>query len=243
VALTNIAKDVLKATANLLGYDVVRSERAWTASAAIRRLAAEHEVRSVIDVGASDGRWTVCARQSFPNARFLLIEAQGLVHGPQLEALARTSGNIEIVLAAAGAHRGTIHFQALDNFGGAASEQAFSDRDVIVQMTTIDDEVARRALPPPYFVKLDTHGFERQILEGASSTLPQTSLLQIEAYNFELQPGALRHWELCEFLDHRGFRPVDIADPMRRPRDGVFWQCDLFFARADRPEFASNTYD
>jgi FkbM family methyltransferase len=226
-----------------MGYDIVRSERAWTTAAAIRRLAATHEIRSVIDVGASDGRWTRGVRQFFPNARFVLIEAQAGLHGPQLEAFARSTSKIDVVLAAAGSHRGTVHFEAHDPFGGAASETSDGEGDVIVPMTTIDDEVTRLAIPSPYFIKLDTHGFERQILEGAAATLRHANLLQIEAYNFELQPGALRHWELCLYLEQRGFRPVDVADLMRRPRDGVFWQCDLFFARSDRPEFVSNSYD
>ena len=137
---------------------------------------------------------------------------------------------------------GTVHFLAEDAFGGAASEQPFSGADAVIPMTTVDTEVARLGLPAPFFLKLDTHGFERQILDGAAATLPEAGLLQIEAYNFELQSGALRFHELCELLDRRGFRTVDVGDPMRRPGDGVFWQCDLFFARSDRPEFSKTSF-
>ena len=34
------------------------------------------QVRTIIDVGASDGRWSLAARKFFPHARCLLIEAQ-----------------------------------------------------------------------------------------------------------------------------------------------------------------------
>ena len=103
-------------------------------------------------------------------------------------------------------------------------------------------EVARRSLSPPFLVKLDTHGFEVPILDGASRTLEETSLLVVEAYNFDLGPGALRFPDLCRLLEQRGFRCVDLADPMWRPRDGALWQLDLLFVPASRPEFASNTY-
>ena len=242
VVVPGVLKRSVKGALRRAGYEVIRADRTWTIDAALRRLVARHDVRSVLDVGASDGRWTLLARAHLPHATFVLIEAQAAVHGPALEALARATDGIEVVLAAAGDHSGTIHFAAADAFGGAASEQPYETADTVVPMTTIDAEVARLHLSPPYFLKLDTHGFERQILEGASAALAETTLLQIEVYNFELQPGAFRFHELCSYLDQRGFRPVDVADLMRRPGDGVFWQCDLFFARSDRPEFARTSY-
>jgi hypothetical protein len=112
-----------------------------------------------------------------------------------------------------------------------------------VPVDTIDAVVARAALPGPYGVKLDTHGFELPVLLGAERTLAQTRLLVIEAYNFRLGPDAPRFHELCAWLEARGFRCCDLADPLRRPSDGAFWQVDLAFARADDRLFARETYD
>jgi hypothetical protein len=108
---------------------------------------------------------------------------------------------------------------------------------------TIDDAIAARRWPGPYGIKLDTHGYELPVLEGASRTLAQVSFLIIEAYNFPLTPASLRFSELCAWLETRGFRCCDLADPMRRPTDGVLWQMDLAFARVDHPIFASNRYE
>ncbi len=68
-------------------------------------------------------------------------------------------------------------------------------------MTTVDTEVERLGLRPPHLLKLDTHGFEREIFIGAEKALATSSLLVVEAYNFELRPGAMRFHELCAFLD------------------------------------------
>jgi hypothetical protein len=102
--------------------------------------------------------------------------------------------------------------------------------------------VERRSLPAPFGLKLDTHGFELPILAGAQQVLSQANLLVIEVYNFELFPGVLRFHEICRHLEPLGFRPIDLVDPTYRTKDGAFWQCDLFFARDNRPEFASTTY-
>jgi FkbM family methyltransferase len=198
-------------------------------------------VGTIIDVGASDGRWCEDARKHFPNARLFMIEAND-VHEPGLRAFKARVPGADYVLAAAGREVGRVHFGISDDpFGGAALPSGAPGAR-IVPATTIDHEVAARSLPGPYLVKLDTHGFEVPILEGATATLREASLLIIEVYNFTLMRGALRFQEMVARLESGGFRPIDLVEPMYRPKDGAFWQCDLFFARANRPEFASNTY-
>jgi FkbM family methyltransferase len=198
-------------------------------------------VATVVDVGASDGSWSDLARRYFPAARYLLIEANA-VHEPALRTFTERVPGSDYVLAAAGDRVGELYFDASDPFGGVASPER-QEGMVTVAATTVDHEIERRSLPAPFALKLDTHGFESPILAGAANLLGQASLLVIEAYNFELFPGVLRFHELCAHLAPLGFRPVDLVDPTYRPKDGAFWQCDLFFARDDRPEFASKTFD
>lgn len=205
-------------------------------AAALHRAAATHDVGGIIDVGASNGSWSKVARDAWPSASFLLIEALR-DHEEALQA-----SGFPYVLAAAGDAVGQINFFAPEPFGGAASHTAITDHDITVPMTTIDIEVARTKLPAPYLIKLDTHGFEREILAGAVETLQQSALLVIEAYNFELRDGAMRFHDLITLLDGQGFRPVDLIDPMHRPADGVLWQMDLVFARSDDPLFAMAGY-
>jgi FkbM family methyltransferase len=199
-------------------------------------------VGTIIDVGASDGRWSDDARRFFPDARCLLIEANQQ-HEPGLKAFKERAPGVDYVIAAAGREVGEGYFVETpgDLFGGAAVAPGTPGARV-VRSTSLDHEVSSRALPGPYLLKLDTHGFEVPILEGATKTLREASLLVIEVYNFTLMEGALRFHEMIVRLEAAGFRPIDLCDPMYRPKDGAFWQCDLFFAPSDRPEFSSNTY-
>lgn len=208
--------------------------------AALARVAPRLTVSTVIDVGASDGRWSVSAARQFRSARFLLIEALEVPHG---EALRRLPGDrFQVVIAAAGDTVGDVHFDAGDEFGGAAHREGTGSHDILVPMTTIDAEVAARGLPGPYLLKLDTHGFEVPILTGAERTLADTTVIVVEAYNFPIHPEALMFAELCAYLGQRGFRVFDLVDAMRRPQDEALWQFDLVFLRADRPEFSSDRY-
>ena len=214
----------------------------WTLDRALARLAGRVRVETIVDVGASTGLWTLKAQRHLKASRALLIEAQGEAHEAALRTLSKQRPGVEYVIAAAGDHVGEIHFNADDPFSGAASQTSFGPKDRVVPMTTIDAEVARFDLPSPYLVKLDTHGFEAEILSGARETLRETVALVVEAYNFELRPGVMRFPELCRYLEESGFRCIDLIDPMHRPKDDVLWQMDLVFVPASRPELQDANY-
>jgi FkbM family methyltransferase len=201
------------------------------------------EIATVLDIGASDGRWSRRAMRYLPGAAYLLFEAQGGPHRERLEAFKRGHPGVEYVIAAAGNREGTIHFDAESPFGGVAAETPFERHDIEVPVTTVDAAVARRGLRSPFLLKLDAHGFEVPILEGAAVTLPLTALIVIEVYNFRLCEGALRFHEMCAYLEERGFRPLDLFDVVHREKDGALWQFDLLLGRSGDSEFASNTYE
>jgi len=199
-------------------------------------------IETVIDVGASNGQWSARMMRYFPNAKYLLIEAQESAHGAALQRFKAAHPNVEYELCAAGAYDSEIHFDASDPLGGLASTTPFPKNDIFVPVTTIDNLVNRRRLHGPFLIKLDTHGFEVPILEGARQTMVQSAMLIIEAYNFTLCPGALRFYELCQYLEPRGFRCVDMFDLMIRPGDHAFWQMDMVFLPSTHPVFQSNRY-
>ncbi len=224
-----------------LGLHLARRERAFEMDGLLARAAARGiNVGTWIDVGASDGSWSLRAQKHFPAARFLLFEPLA-ERQAELATLSRRHGFV-IAAAAAGATPGTISFSidpALDG-SGVATPGTAGARAVPVE--TVDRAVAQHALPAPYGLKLDTHGHEIPVLTGAAGVLNRTSLLVIESYNFPITPDSLRFHELCAWLEDRGFRCCDLADPMRRPGDGALWQMDLAFAPATSPLFASNRY-
>ena len=224
------------------GLHLVRREQAFEMRDLLERSAQRGtNVSTWIDIGASDGSWSVLAKKSFPKAEFLLFEPL-TERRPALEKL-KHENNFHIVPAAAGRATGEISFAVdagLDG-SGVALPGAAATRQVPVE--TIDDAVKRHQLPGPYGIKLDTHGYELPVLEGATATLAATSLLIVEAYNFQLTPDCLRFHELCAWMETRGFRCCDLASPMRRPSDGLFWQMDLAFIPAQSPLLVSNRYD
>lgn len=196
-------------------------------------------VGTIIDVGASDGRWSALARPFFPDAHDLLIEANR-IHQPKLAAYSAAVPRTTVELVAAGDADGEVYFNAEDPFGGVASHEAGANMQRI-PVRAIDSLLRQHRLPAPYFIKLDTHGFEVPILEGAREALADAQLLLIETYNFDIASGSLRFPQMCLYLEERGFRPAGLCDPLFR-RDGALWQFDLLFMPSHAPIFADSTY-
>jgi hypothetical protein len=98
------------------------------------------EIGTVIDIGASDGRWSdVCAKH-YPDAHYLLIEAQDS-HEEALKAYVSVHPKAQYVLAAAGDACGEIYFDDSDLFTGFASKIRSEGARKVVRETTIDHEI------------------------------------------------------------------------------------------------------
>lgn len=231
-----------EAALNRLRY-LLSSDRI-DADGALGRIAGRGlEIGTVLDVGASDGCWSLRAKPHWPNARFHLVEAFDHWHG-DLGSLCRREPGFSYVAAAAGATEGEAYFSndPAAPYGGRAGDDPIEGGWIVPQVS-LAGEVKRLDLPGPFLIKLDTHGFEWRILEGAAPLFPDTALFVIESYIFRLFDGAPLIGELIAFMESHGFRPIDLSDPLWRPLDNALWQIDLYFVRADRPEFGRIGYD
>lgn len=94
-----------------------------------------------------------------------------------------------------------------------------------VPVVSLDAEVGRLKLPPPYLMKLDTHGFEREIIEGARETLGQTNLFINEFCNCQSESTDDRKWSI--FLSSAMSGPNFFATNLKSIRDR-----DLFVAKS-----------
>jgi FkbM family methyltransferase len=184
---------------------------------------------TIVDVGASDGRWSKLALQAFPDADLVLFEPQP-VHAPGLAGFQSEHPEARVLRSAVGGATGTSAFDARDPQAGVLQKE-FESGSITVTVVTLDEALA--SARPPFLVKLDTHGVEAEILAGARETLTHSVAWIIEAYNYRIRPDCPLFWELCTRMAEHGFRPVDLVDVLRRPYDETLWQMDLFFIQSD----------
>ncbi len=209
--------------------------------AALKRMAGRSvEVQTFIDVGAAKGAWSEKAMRLWPGAGAHLLEAKEGWR-KDIAAFQARHENLSYEIAGVSREPGTIYFpKAADPYGGAVFHDA-ADRDDLeaIKATSIDHEVERLQLKAPFAIKLDTHGTEVDILDGAVQTLEQTTFLCIETYNLI---GQKRFPELIMDLQGRGFRCADVVEPLFRKGDQLLWQLDFYFMRANHPAFDNYKY-
>jgi FkbM family methyltransferase len=234
---------VVKRSIRKFGYELVSdSSLHMTMDGGIARLVSRQiNIKTVIDVGASNGRWSELCMKHFANADYLLFEAQE-EYGSALEKFKKQSHHIDFVLKVVSNASGPIYFDDSIVGGGIASREQKNEHFKMKTACTIDEEVQRRRLAGPFFIKLDTHGFEVPILEGATNCLKDANAVLIECYNFRLNDNALKFSEMVQYMEKKGFYPADIVDLSLREKDSMLWQMDIFFLRADRKEFTDNSY-
>jgi FkbM family methyltransferase len=200
-------------------------------------------ISTVLDIGASNGMWSKECMNFFPKANYVLFEPLPF-HSEALDSFAKSSKQTVIpIKKAVGASEGHTFFYGSTPFGGAIARNDEGNNTIKVELTTIKSSISQLNIEGPYLLKLDTHGYEKDILTGAGNILDKTEILIIEAYNHKFNDEAFYFWELCTFLSDRGFRPVDLVDLLYRPKDNSIWQMDLIFVRSTWEGFNDLSYE
>lgn len=197
--------------------------------------------RTIFDLGAARGHWSALALNLFPGARIVGLDPLK-ERESYLRKLKKRHANYDYVLAVAGREDGgSVELAVTPDLDGSTVHGALGEtRSVPVH--SIDGLVRSMKLRGPFFLKFDTHGFERPILDGAVETLTQTKYIVMECYNFRHTPETLLFHEMIELLAESGFRVFNLADPLQRPGDHALWQMDLVFARVDDPVFGTDRF-
>nr|WP_294790348.1 FkbM family methyltransferase [uncultured Mucilaginibacter sp.] len=201
-------------------------------------------VKTVLDIGAAEGLWSLSAKQLWPDADYVLFEPLA----ERIELLTNLSAStpgFHFVPKGAGKESGSFSMEVTDCLDASMITDTPIDatRSRLIEVTSIDEEVANLGLDGPFIVKLDTHGFELPILEGCAGIFDRVSLFIIECYGYKITKDTLLFWEICQYMESKGFRLVDVVDIVHRPLDQTFWQCDAFFCPVNSPGMDIVTYN
>lgn len=189
--------------------------------------------RACIDVGAYHGEWAAMFLDIFPDARVLMIEAQEGKRPALEQAVAAAGGRLALEVALLGAEEGReVEFSEMETGSSVFPESSHFPRSVVrKRLTTLDHLVARRSdHGPPQCLKLDTQGYELEVLRGATHTLSLVDAVLMEVSLVPINAGCPAFADVVAFMADAGFTLFDFCSQIRR-KDGVLWQTDLLFIR------------
>jgi FkbM family methyltransferase len=186
---------------------------------------------AIYDIGAYRGGWTRLASEVFPEAAFVLFEANAdnAAHLSPLRhftvALSAEDGERSLFLPREGDATGTSLYRE--------NSAHFDAGNLVVRKVAtlrLDTLVAAERLPPADLIKIDVQGAELDVIAGAKTALSRCEALIAELSLASYNKDAPLIGETLPAITQHGFRCVDICELHRAPAGNVL-QADFLFVK------------
>ena len=102
-----------------------------------------------------------------------------------------------------------------------------------VQIARLDDLCADAGVQGPYGLKIDTEGYELEVLHGAPRVLAETQFVILEATIAGRFEGGYLFVDLIAFMDESNFDLFDVLTVRHVPRLAQALYADCMFVRRD----------
>ena len=134
------------------------------------------EVKTVLDIGANIGNFTILSHKLFPKAKIFSFEPIPFTFSI-LEKNIGKQKNIKIFNKAVGEKTGS-QLMSFDEDSSGLSR--FSNKGTEVKVTSLDDFIKEEKISTIDLLKIDTETFESYVLKGATKSLAKTKYICIE---------------------------------------------------------------
>lgn len=226
-----------------MGFEITRYRVSTSPAARLQRILTFNEVDVVLDVGANTGQFARELRSGGYKGKIVSFEPLSaahdvLVHSSRLDALWSVAPPMAI-----GARDGLIDIHVAQNSFSSSildilASHVKSDHSAAfighetVSMSRLD------SIAPAYldgskaaFLKVDTQGYEAQVLEGAAGTLARFVGVQLELSLIPLYRDQPLFMDLVEVMDSAGFTLCGVIPGFADEETGRLLQFDGIFLR------------
>ena len=204
---------LVKRAARRAGFDLARHRPDFT------DLMRHHGIQTVLDVGANEGQYAGELREHGYAGRIVSFEpitqpfevlARKATADPQWDvlqmALGETQGEMDIFVSAKSVFSS---FKGLSDYSKQNFQGAAAERTERVRIDRLDRFLAQNPLDlARTYLKIDTQGFEQEVLLGAGDALGGIRAVQAELALQPLYEGQQSWIEVIRWMEQRGFRTV-----------------------------------
>jgi FkbM family methyltransferase len=236
-------KQELKRFLRRLGYDVARHSIQTSPEAQLQRILQAQRVDLVLDVGANEGQYAKSLRNNGYVSRIVSFEPLGTAHAKLVEAgrgdplweiaertaIGDADGSVDIHVAANSVSSSVR--EMLPEHLRAAPESLYVSQEKVPVARL--DRAAEPYMRPRdvLLLKIDTQGYEEQVLAGAARTLERAGALQVELSLVPLYEGQMLFLPMIERLEQLGFGLHALLPGFVDPQSGRTLQVDGVFVR------------
>jgi len=229
-----------------LGYRFSKKRPTPLADHFIRRkkLLDTYKINTLLDVGANIGQYSKRMRNrvnyqgriiSFEPMLNEFTELSNLANSDPLwdvanYALGNECGKGEIKIS--GNSVSSSMLEMLPSVIDACSEEAAYIGTEEITIKTLDSVFDQYCSSDDnIFLKIDTQGFERSVLEGSLESLPHISGLQLEMSLMPFYKGDIMYNEMLDYVNGLGFKLMSIEPALEDANTGRQLQFDGVFFR------------
>jgi FkbM family methyltransferase len=237
-------KKLLQSLVAGVGYEVFKRDVRFHSELCAARMAERHGIRCILDVGANVGQYASELREWGYRGQIVSFEPLSQAHAALSRAAAGDPAWTVAPRCAVGAARASSVINIAANSVSssllemnethekAAPNSKYSGREE-VEIRPLDDLVAELCDPAgPFYLKIDTQGYEKAVLEGAAKTLPRCAAVQLELSLTPLYDGGFQFHEGIDRMRELGFRVFAIYPGFSDRTTGENFQVDAVFVPA-----------
>lgn len=225
-----------------LGWDVRRHPGYFDYAHRRSVLMAHRGIDLVVDVGANAGQYGSELREYGYTGAILSLEPLSSAYAELARRTARDPA-WTAVRTAAGAQAGEITLNVSANSDSSSilpmkerhraaaphSVYVGTERAPVDRLDAIAGSAVERAARP--YLKIDTQGYEWEVLDGAAESLPRLAGVELELSLAELYEGQRSWLALIDRLQEAGLRPAGMSHDFWDQRTGETLQLDAIFVR------------
>ncbi len=188
-----------------------------------------------LDIGAYEGHWTNDFKQIFPSCAIMMIEGQVLKE-PALINVKKAYIDVDYRIALLGAGETDVIFNIYDTASSVLVEHHDTNAKTETRnLISLDHLLEDSNFTQPDFIKIDTQGYELEILKGGEKTLAHAEFVLLEVSFLDIYINCPLVADTLTFMEERGFVLYDICTLMRRPLDKALFQSDFLFVKEQSP--------
>ena len=198
-------------------------------------------IQTLLDIGANKGQFARDARASGFGGDIYSIEPLSAAHALCRKAAQGDSRWTVLPPMALGAEAGTATINVSKNLASssllevesrsveALEETGYNGTEDIAVRTL--DEIVEPGWRRPIALKIDTQGFELEVLKGARHTLADVPLIMLEMSLVPLYKGAPHFGTLFDALEGLGYRCIGLTQGFADLKRNELLQVDGLFIR------------